>query len=81
MCLAIPGEVIAAYDRDGVIHADVRFGGVTREICLYAVPEVVRGDFVLVHAGFAIAKIDRDSAARALSLLSEMAEPETEVEV
>jgi hydrogenase expression/formation protein HypC len=72
MCLAIPGEVVATYDRDGVRYADVRFGGVTRQVCLHALPDVHIGEFVIVHVGFAIAKIDRASAERALQLLSEL---------
>ncbi len=76
MCLAIPGEVIATLERDGVRYADVRFGGVTRQVCLYALPDVRVGEFVLVHVGFAIAKIDRASAERALQLLSELGELE-----
>lgn len=80
MCLAIPGEVVAAYDRDGIRHADVRFGGVTRQVCLHALPEAERGDFVLVHAGFAIAKIDRVSAERALQLLSQLGDADDELE-
>ncbi|HVJ94312.1 MAG TPA: HypC/HybG/HupF family hydrogenase formation chaperone [Labilithrix sp.] len=72
MCLAIPGEVIAAYDRDGVRYADVRFGGIARQVCVHAVSDVEVGEFVLVHVGFAIAKMDRASAERALQLLSEL---------
>lgn len=72
MCLAIPGEVTATYERDGVRYADVRFGGVARQVCVHAVPDVQVGEFVLVHVGFAIAKIDRDSAERALRLLAEL---------
>ncbi len=72
MCLAIPGEIVAAYDRDGVRYADVRFGGVARQVCLHALPDARVGEFVLVHVGFAIAKIDRASAERALQLLAEL---------
>jgi hydrogenase expression/formation protein HypC len=74
MCLAIPGEVIAAYDRDSVRYGDVRFGGVTREVCLYAFPDTEPGEFVLVHVGFAIAKIDRAEAERAIHVLAELGE-------
>lgn len=74
MCLAIPGEVIAAYDKDGVRFGDVRFGGVTREVCLHAFPDAVPGEFVLVHVGFAIARIDRAEAERAWELLVRLGE-------
>lgn len=69
MCLAIPGEVVATYDRDGVRYAEVRFGGVSREVCIHAFPDASIGEFLLVHVGFAIAKIDRAEADRALALL------------
>ena len=80
MCLAIPGEVITTYDRDGVRYADVRFGGVTREVCLHALPGAQAGDFVLVHVGFAIAKIDRAAAERAWALLAELDAADGEAE-
>ena len=74
MCLAIPGEVLAAYDRDGVRYAEVRFGGVSREVCIHAFPEAAVGEFVLVHVGFAIAKIDRAEAERSWELLAKLGE-------
>lgn len=57
------------YERDGVRFGEVRFGGVTREVCLHAVADGRPGDFVLVHVGFAIATLDREAAERALDLL------------
>jgi hydrogenase expression/formation protein HypC len=74
MCLAIPGEVLAAYDRDGVCYGEVRFGGVTREVCLHAFPDAVPGEFVLVHVGFAIARIDRAEAERSWEMLKQLGE-------
>jgi hydrogenase expression/formation protein HypC len=72
MCLGIPGEVTAITDRDGLPFGAVRFGGVTREVCLALQPDVVAGDFVLVHVGLAIAKIDRERAAQAWEVLQEI---------
>jgi hydrogenase expression/formation protein HypC len=72
VCLGIPGEVTALMERDGLPFADVRFGGVTREVCLSCQPDVVPGDFVLVHVGLAIAKIDRASAERTWQVLQEI---------
>ena len=69
MCLGIPGEVTAVSERDGLPFGSVRFGGVTREVCLACQPDVVPGDFVLVHVGLAIAKIDRAAAERAWEVL------------
>jgi hydrogenase expression/formation protein HypC len=72
MCLGIPGEVIDVCARDGLRFATVRFGGITREVCLECQPDAGVGDFVLVHVGFAISRIDRDAAARTWQVLSEL---------
>jgi hydrogenase expression/formation protein HypC len=72
MCLGIPGEVTALSERDGLPYASVRFGGVTRDVCLACQPDVVPGDFVLVHVGLAIAKIDRAQAETAWQVLEQI---------
>jgi hydrogenase expression/formation protein HypC len=72
MCLGIPGEVIAVRDDAGLRFAQVRFGGVIREVCLECQPDAGVGDFVLVHVGFAIARIDREEAARAWDVLEQI---------
>ena len=72
MCLAIPGRVVEFHNTDGVRMSKVDFGGVTREACLEYLPEAAVGDYVLVHAGFAITKVDPEEAARTLQLLREM---------
>jgi hydrogenase expression/formation protein HypC len=72
MCLAIPGEITSIEERDGLPFAKVRFGGVIRDVCLSCQPEAKPGDFVLVHVGLAIARIDRDEAARAWQTLEEL---------
>jgi hydrogenase expression/formation protein HypC len=72
MCLGIPGEVIEVRESNGIRFADVRFGGVTREVCLECQPDAGVGDFVLVHVGFAIARIDREEAARAWDVLEQI---------
>jgi hydrogenase expression/formation protein HypC len=76
MCLAIPGELVASYDREGVRYGRVRFGAITRDVCLHAFPDAVTGEFLLVHVGFAIARIDRAEAERTLLLLDELNELE-----
>lgn len=76
MCLGIPGEVTAVTTRDGLPFGNVRFGGVEREVCLVCHPEVAPGDFVLVHVGMAIARIDRLEAQRAWDVLSELGQTE-----
>jgi hydrogenase expression/formation protein HypC len=76
MCLAIPGEIVELRPRDGLRFARVRFGGITREVCLEYQPSAGVGDFVLVHVGFAIATVDRDEAARTWAVLRELGESE-----
>ena len=68
MCLAVPGQVLSI---DGRL-ARVVFGGVERQVCLDLIPTVAPGDYVLVHAGFAIQRMDSDEAAEMLSLVEEV---------
>lgn len=72
MCLAIPGEIVDVHARDGLRFGNVRFGGITREVCLEYERDAEPGDFVLVHVGFAIATVDREEAARTWALLREL---------
>jgi hydrogenase expression/formation protein HypC len=72
MCLAIPGKVVDAFDHNGMRMAKVQFGGIIREACLEYVPETKIGEYVLVHVGFAISKVDEEEAARTYQLLEEM---------
>jgi hydrogenase expression/formation protein HypC len=75
MCLGIPGEVLSVErGGDGLLMGRVAFGGVAREVCLDHVADAAPGDFVLVHVGFALAKIDRAEAARIFALLEELGE-------
>lgn len=72
MCLAIPGKVTSLHENVGLRMAKVEFGGITREACLSYLPDVVVGDYVLVHVGFAISKVDEEEAARTYQYLAEM---------
>lgn len=72
MCLAIPGKISALHDNMGVPMAKVDFGGILRDACLSYVPDARVGEYVLVHVGFAISKIDEEEAARTYQYLSEM---------
>ena len=65
MCLGIPGEVRSVVDGD-LRTGRVDFGGVAKDVCLAYVPEAGVGDWVVVHAGFAISRLDREAAARVL---------------
>jgi len=67
MCLAIPGKV-EEITTDGLIRVGrVNFGGVVKNVCLDYVPEVVVGDYTIVHVGFAISKIDEATAEQTLA--------------
>jgi len=72
VCLGIPGKIIDAYESHGLRMAKVQFGGVVREACLQYLPEAAAGDYVVVHVGFAISKLDEEEAARTYRLLEEM---------
>ena len=74
MCLAIPGRVIALAREHDVLMGKVAFGGVTRQVCLEHVPEAQPGDYVLVHVGFALSRIDEAEARRIFEFLAEMNE-------
>ena len=76
MCLAIPGKVLSKEDRAGTLMGRVDFGGVTREVQLDFVPEVEVGEYVIVHVGFALSRLDAEEAARTFELLKELGEAE-----
>jgi hydrogenase expression/formation protein HypC len=70
MCLGVPGELREV--REGALRmGTVAFGPLLKEVCLAYVPEAEVGDFVIVHAGFAISRLDAAAAARALEALGE----------
>ena len=73
MCLAIPGKLIEiTTDHTGVKMGRANFGGIVKQVCLEYTPEVETGDYVLVHVGFALSKVDENEAARTYQLLEEM---------
>jgi len=73
MCLGIPGRVTGIRDDRGIAMGIVDFGGVTRECCLeYVRHEVKEGDYVIVHVGFAISRVDEEEARRTYDILREM---------
>lgn len=78
MCLAVPAEVVELRNGDMAL---VRVGGIKQEISLMLVEGIEVGDYVLVHAGFAIEKVDREEAERTRELLQELARLEGESEV
>jgi hydrogenase expression/formation protein HypC len=72
MCLGIPGKILDCFESRGLRMAKVEFGGIVREVCRECVPEARAGDYVLVHVGFVISRIDEEEAARTCRLLEEM---------
>jgi len=73
MCLAIPGKVLEIQtDAHGVRMGKTNFGGIIKQVCLEYTPEVSLGDYVLVHVGFALQKVDEAEAERTYQLLAEM---------
>ena len=71
MCLGVPGRVVElAHDASGMGRVD--FGGLRKAVSLLCVPEAGIGDYVMVHAGFAIARIDEEEARGVLALLDEL---------
>ncbi len=72
MCLALPGRIIERVEGPGALpFAKVAFGSVAREVCLAYTPEAQVGDYVIVHVGFAIQRLDEEAAERTLALLEE----------
>jgi hydrogenase expression/formation protein HypC len=75
MCLGIPGRIIERHDDGGLAMGVVDFGGVRRSCCLaYVEKEVEVGDFVIVHVGFAISKVQEAEARRTYEVLREMSQ-------
>ena len=78
MCLAVPGKVLATWEKDETPMATVDFGGVTKEVCLAYVPETTSDDYVIVHVGFALQRLDEQSALDTLELFRQMGELDAE---
>jgi hydrogenase expression/formation protein HypC len=72
MCLAIPGRIVDISVANGVRFGRVEFGGIVRQACLDFVPDAGVGDYVMVHVGFAISRVDREEAERTYEALSSM---------
>lgn len=72
MCLGIPGKVVETYREHDVLMGKVDFGGVSKRVCLEHVSEVQPGEYVLVHVGFALSRIDEAEARRVFEFLEQM---------
>jgi len=72
MCLAIPGKILEIQEQAGLRTGRVEFGGIVRQVALSFVPEAQVGDYVMVHVGFAISRVDAAEAERTYKLLQEI---------
>ena len=77
MCLGVPGKVVRWIDRSmPFAEAEVDFDGIRRTCAMACVPEAVEGDYVIIHAGIAITRIDAQEAERVLQELQDLNEDE-----
>lgn len=74
MCLAVPGKILSISGSDEARMGQISFAGVGKEACLAFVPEAKVGDYVLVHAGFAISVLDEAEATQTLAYFRRMDE-------
>ena len=74
MCLGIPGKIKSISEAGPTRMGVVDFDGVELDVCLEATPEAVVGDYVIVHAGFAISRLTEEEANETLSLLKQIEE-------
>jgi hydrogenase expression/formation protein HypC len=75
MCLAIPGKITSISGEDELMRTGkIDFGGIQKEVSLAYVPEAKVGDYVIVHVGFAISRIDEEEAAKIFEYLRQMEE-------
>ncbi len=80
MCLAVPGRVESIFNDHGTRMGRVNFGGVIKEVCLAYLPDLEVGDYTIVHVGFAISKLDEDSALKTLQTFEELGLLEDELQ-
>ncbi len=80
MCLGIPGRIVEVSPEGLMRMGKVDFGGIVREACLAYVPEAQLGDYVIVHAGFAISQLNEEEAHETLKLMAEMGILEVELD-
>ena len=72
MCLAVPGRILSIAEVDGTVMAEADFGGVRKNVCLQYVPGAAVGEYVIVHVGFAIQRLDEASAQETLANFERM---------
>ena len=72
MCLAVPGKVLSIDDASEMPMGKVSFGGIAKQVCFAYVPEAKVGDYVIVHAGFALNTLNEEEANEVFELLKQM---------
>lgn len=72
MCLAVPGKVLSIDNAPEMPMGKVSFGGIAKNVCFAYVPEVKVGDYVIVHAGFALNQLNEEEANEVFELLKQM---------
>jgi hydrogenase expression/formation protein HypC len=72
MCLAIPGKIIEIDNTSQPLMGKVSFGGIQKQICLELTPDATVDEYVIVHAGFAISKMDEEEALETLKMINDM---------
>ncbi|HVP06351.1 MAG TPA: HypC/HybG/HupF family hydrogenase formation chaperone [Candidatus Acidoferrum sp.] len=80
MCLAIPGKLTEVFDQNGLRMGKVDYGGTVITACIEYTPEAEIGQYLIVHAGFALSVIDEAEAQETLALWQEMADRESAAE-
>ena len=78
MCLGVPGKLVEVHQQDDLPMGKVEFGGIIKEVCLAYTPDANVGDYVLVHVGFAISRIDEAEAQEIFGYLEEIGSLEEE---
>jgi len=81
MCLAIPGKITELYEEGGLKMCKVNISGVTQSACVETVPDVQIGDYIIVHAGFALNKLSTEDAQETLELFRQLAEFDAQMRV
>ena len=72
MCLAVPGRIMSIAERDDTLMAQVAFGAVVKDVCLAYIPDAAVGEYVIVHVGFAIQRLDESSALETLATFAKL---------
>ncbi len=72
MCLGIPGRVTEIWEDRGTRMAYVDFGGAVKDVCLAYLPDIEVGDYTIVHAGFALTRLDEQSALQTLAMFRDL---------